>query len=91
MHIVVSSRLMQCCPHLPGSPTGEHSKDPEENPSQLQPQSTRRLSQRPPHRLAKSLATLFQPFPSLSHLSSLSRSLLPQPNPGGLRLPSSRS
>ncbi len=81
MRVMVHRRLMQRRPHLPRAPGSEHSKNPKENPSQLQPQLPRQLHKRPPHRLAEALAALFQPFPCLSHLRCRSRSLLSQPNP----------
>jgi len=86
VRVIVRNRLMQRCAHLPRVSGSEHGKNPEENPSQLQPQRTRKPDQRSAHRLAKPLTAFLQPLPRLSHLRCRPRSLLPQPNPGRLYL-----
>jgi hypothetical protein len=87
---MIRSRLIQRRPHLPGSGSSEQRKNPEENPSQLQPQLPRQLHKRPPHRLTEAPAALFEPFPRLSNLCCRPRSLRSQPNSGGLCFTRSR-
>jgi hypothetical protein len=82
---MVSHRLMQRRSHLPGPYGSEHEKYPEEDPRQLQPQSTRHLHERLPHRLAEPFAAFLQSLFRLSDLRRRPRSLLSQPNSRGLR------
>jgi len=79
MPVAASRGFVQRCPHLPCVHRSKHSKNPKENPGQLQPQCPRQPHERPPHRLAKPPATLLQPSPRLPYLSGSPRGLLYQP------------
>jgi hypothetical protein len=87
VRIMVLRSLTQRRAHPPGARSGGNSKNPEENPSQLQPQRPRQPDQPSANRLVELLATLLQPPPCLSNLSSRPRNLLRHPNPGSLSLP----
>ncbi len=91
MRLMVRSSLKQRPPHLPCPCGGEHSKNPKENPRQLQPKRTRSLRERSPHRLAKAFAALLQALPRLSHPRRSPSGLLTQPCRGGLCFARNRS
>jgi hypothetical protein len=90
MRIMIGRRLVHIAAHLPCCARRKYSKDPKEDPRQLQPQLAGQLHKRSPHRLAKALAALLQPPSCLNHLGRSPRGLLPQPTPRVFRFFCSR-